>query len=498
MTKKNKEINHDVMMRLAIEEMHKSIAEHDDRTDPKVGVVLINSDGRVIGLSHRGELRNGDHAEFTLLDRKNVDKDLTGCILYTTLEPCTEHSRTFPKLGCAVRIANARINEVFVGIEDPDPTVWGKGIGYLKGRGIKVHMFPLELQEIIREENAKFIQEAEERAKQAKEEIKVELGLLEKPAEGFTIKDFSQEAIQQLITTASLPFVIESTDFYQWAIKFGLIERQNQTNQFRPTGLGLLLFGREPESQFPQSILKVEIDYGNDKTEIKDFKGPLVLQLPMIIEFVKDKALRLTINRTSAERTEESEFPIDVLREVIANAIIHRDYTIEGAANYLYISSEKIIVRSPGSPVPPLTIDDLNNFTASMLSRNPKIMYIFVQMRMAEARGIGIRRMKELYEKYGFPTPVFSMEGVYLQVVLGRTKESLKVLIGEEKDSELNAEERQGLTYIHSMKRVTKKQYGDHFSFDNKKAQRHLLKFKKHGLVRQEGKGKAISYVFRT
>lgn len=53
-------------MQLAVEEMLKSRSEHHDRADPLVGAVLVSPEGEVLGTAHRGALRTGDHAEYTL------------------------------------------------------------------------------------------------------------------------------------------------------------------------------------------------------------------------------------------------------------------------------------------------------------------------------------------------------------------------------------------------------------------------------------------------
>ena len=122
------------MMQKAIEVMLQSVPEPraDGKASPKVGVVLIpptvlQSFGSMV-TAYRGELREGDHAEYTLLERKCRDRKLDGSVLFATLEPCAPGSRRHPKLGCAERIVLARIKEVYVGIEDPDPTVDRKGI----------------------------------------------------------------------------------------------------------------------------------------------------------------------------------------------------------------------------------------------------------------------------------------------------------------------------------------------------------------------------------
>jgi len=120
------------MMEKAIAVMKKSINEPrgDGKASPLVGAVLVKSDGTV-DTAFRGELRHGDHAEYTLLERKHPGEQLDGSFLFTTLEPCAPGARKHPKLACAERIVNARIAEVWVGIEDPDPTVDRQGLSIL-------------------------------------------------------------------------------------------------------------------------------------------------------------------------------------------------------------------------------------------------------------------------------------------------------------------------------------------------------------------------------
>jgi ATP-dependent DNA helicase RecG len=159
------------LMERAIEIMRQSIPEPrtDGKVDPKVGAVLYKPD-RTIETAYRGELRHGDHAEFTLLERKNRGNKLDGSILFATLEPCAKGARKSPKMSCAERIFLARIKEVWVGIQDPDPTVARKGIGYLIRQGVTVHMFDRDLQEVIEKENKEFLEQATERAAEIEEE----------------------------------------------------------------------------------------------------------------------------------------------------------------------------------------------------------------------------------------------------------------------------------------------------------------------------------------
>ena len=188
-------------MELAVKVMRQSVPEprKDGKASPRVGAIIIKPDGSV-ETACRGELRHGDHAEFTLLERKNRHIRLDGSVLFATLEPCAPDSRHLPKMSCTERIVLSRIKEVWVGIEDPDPKVDRKGIKALQDAGIKVHMFDRDLQEAIRAANKDFLRQAVARAqtarnaKQLKEQA---LSPLENALPVSTVKDFSGEALER-------------------------------------------------------------------------------------------------------------------------------------------------------------------------------------------------------------------------------------------------------------------------------------------------------------
>jgi ATP-dependent DNA helicase RecG len=440
-------------------------------------------------VAHRGELRAGEHCEFTLLERKLRDRNLCDCVLYVTLEPCTDEARNEQKgkYGCATHIIRARIGTVYVGIEDPDPRVATQGIRYLIANHVVVHPFDADLQERIRQRNARFVKEKEEEAKAIHVEVKGEAKtILEETTLGASITGLSEDALQKFIAMSQLPFRYPSTKFNVWATDYGLLEMNASGGDPKPTGLGIMLFGKRPSLLYPQAVFKVEIHYDRGEPEIRDFEDPLVFQLPRIIEYVKDKALRLPIDISHGERVEVPDFPLEVLREAIVNALIHRDYNIAGATNYLRIDAQRIIVRSPGDVAPPISIEDLKEFKAPSHSRNPKIMYVFNQMKLAEQRGKGLSTMKQL-PALGFPLPIFEMQAGNLVVTFARTRAALG-------RTGISAQEYKEWLYIQAHEPVTRAQFAEEFGLPAKTAQNHLSRLIDLGVIFPEGKGKAVRY----
>lgn len=111
---------------------------HHTHPNPRVGAVLVDRDGEVIGEgAHAGP--GTDHAEVVAI--KAATGDTNGGTIYVTLEPCTHHGRTPP---CVDAVIEAGISTVVIGASDPDPRVSGSGVSRLRGSEIEVFEDVLE------------------------------------------------------------------------------------------------------------------------------------------------------------------------------------------------------------------------------------------------------------------------------------------------------------------------------------------------------------------
>ena len=414
---------------LSIKVMRDSIQERraDAKPSPFVGAVLVRDDGS-IETAYRGELREGDHAEFTLLERKCRSEKLDGYTLFATLEPCAPGARHFPKLGCAERIVNARIGKVFIGIEDPDPTVCRKGIAHLLKHGIEVEMYPQDLQKEIEGCNKEFLDAAYERARIAEEEDKQEeivLSNTEKAVPHANLEEMNGDLIRKFMENAHLS-EFGSPESMQDLLTLGIIGKDGDKvpNTYVPTGQGLLLFGKRPEMVFHQAVIRATYKTQGKNEDIETIGGPLVEQPGLIFKWYEEKLGR-QIDRSEPGRKFFYDYPIAVINELVKNAILHRDYDIEGAPIYMEINDDAIIIKSPGYAVPPIKLGQIANFNAPSLSRNPKIMFVFDALNLAEQRGLGFMTVRELPEKYGLPLPLVSYEEPYLVITLPRNAEAV-------------------------------------------------------------------------
>ena len=348
--------------------------------------------------------------------------------------------------------------------------------------------------------NKDFNDWVEEENRQEKSAIDIVTGPLQKPIKNTDLTSLSKEALELYISKSKKEFAYNSNELKNDLISKDLLEVDEKSGEVSPTGDCILLFGNNPRDKFPQAAVKAKVDYGGgEEPDTESFDDAIVLVPDQVKEWAK-KVIPESMDRSDFTREKVSHFPPDVIREAIINAIIHRDYSNRRAKVELEITPDKIEVRSPGEPISPNTLKNLQNFTAISQTRNPELAYIFNIMRLMEETGVGMDTYRTMREKYNLPLPVIEYKKPYVIVTFPRTIEAVKNAYTGKNINQLTEAQIEGYEWIKIKGEVSRKEYAKHFGYDDKKAYRQLTRMKEFELIGDNGESPQSNnykYVFK-
>lgn len=210
-----------------------------------------------------------------------------------------------------------------------------------------------------------------------------------------------------------------------------VLETQGICQNGMPTLAGLLLLGDYPQEFFPQlSITAVVVegksigDLSTDGERFIDNKrieGTVAQMLEGALAFVRRNMKTRTMVTQEGHRSDRTEYPLIAIREIILNALIHRDYSAhtDRSPIRLMMFEDRIELENPGGLYGRLTIDDLGKMSAD--TRNPYIAGALEVMMNTENRFSGIPTIRAELEKAGLPEPMFlDQRGVFKVVFYNR------------------------------------------------------------------------------
>lgn len=120
-----------------------------------------------------------------------------------------------------------------------------------------------------------------------------------------------------------------------------------------------------------------------------------------MVKFVTDQLPQNEVIE-DAIRKEVKLFPEVVARELIANALIHQDFSITGASVMVEIYSDRVEISNPGGPIVPV-----ERFIDGYQSRNERLADLMRRMGICEEKSSGIDRVVQAAEVYQLPAPDF-------------------------------------------------------------------------------------------
>lgn len=265
----------------------------------------------------------------------------------------------------------------------------------------------------------------------------------------------------------------------------GIIRDCNE--KLRPTVAGYLIFARnDPQNkiQFERYIIRCVRYKGSgvhtDILDKADIMGTLDEQIDDMHSFIL-KNIKKSAEIVGTKRVEKYEYPEEAIREIVANAVIHRDYRITETYTQINIFEDRIEVFNPGNLPPGVTVENIKD---AQVSRNKIIAARLNEMDYLEEYGRGINIVFTKMSEWGLLPPVFK-----------NTSNSFKVILPGRKLSQLNKRQIIIWQYLIDKRRITRKDVETFIpNVPQATLRSDLVRMRDIGLLRQMGQSSSTYY----
>lgn len=204
---------------------------------------------------------------------------------------------------------------------------------------------------------------------------------------------------------------------------------QGFSEEGRPTLAGTMLFSDYPQAFYPQLCITAVVVPGLEMSTTGSvgerfidnvrIDGTIPQMLEAAIAFVRRNMKAMTIiNPGTGKRADKTEYPVIAVREVVLNALVHRDYSIHTDFTPITITmySNRMVIENPGGLYGRMTLDRLG--TRSADTRNPFIANALEVMGETENRYSGIPTVINSMAEYCLPSPLFENDRGVFRVTL--------------------------------------------------------------------------------
>ena len=183
----------------------------------------------------------------------------------------------------------------------------------------------------------------------------------------------------------------------------------------KPTLAGLMALSDYPQQAYPNlcvtaiAVAGTEIrqdEEGGRFLDNKRFEGPISEMLEDAVAFVR-RNTKMRVSVVDGRRVDSPEYPENAVREILTNALMHRDYGpySNGTPVRLAIFSNRLECSNPGGIYGGQSVEDLGR--TNVQTRNPTLVSLLEIQGVAENRHSGIPTIRDEMSKAGLRPPVF-------------------------------------------------------------------------------------------
>lgn len=440
-------------MEMVYSEMLKSVHDNErDKTSPYVAALIVLPDGSY-EIAHRCHTRDGHRAEESVLDDLNPGVILDGAEIYVTLEPCVQSARGTDKIACSVRIHNARIKKVYVGMRDPNPKVYNQGIQYLLDHGIAVQMFDDDIREKIEFANRGFSKQ---------------FGSLDtlqyRKIENAILPSLSEEAINYFCQNAGIDTSHGYGNFWDWLLKYQILVKEGAGYVLIRDGL--LAFAKDTIGVCDAAVMQLLVRFspntifnttGKWIEYREDYAGPEILVMEKILAWA-EKYIVKEQDRSAKNTEMRYVVPLSLLKESMVNAVVHRDYTDDvGAFTQIFISDEYLSVSNP-TTLKNTTLENLNAFRSKSNPINPKLARLFQGAHLMERSSSGMQTFSS-----AVPKPVYEYTDGILSIQFGYSRQNTLHILQRMYGDDVTQKDFELYEFIRDTETVTRRNVEERF-----------------------------------
>lgn len=268
-----------------------------------------------------------------------------------------------------------------------------------------------------------------------------------------------------------------------------LFEKLRLTEKGQLKRAAIILFGNELAKFYPNTFVKIG-RFGKDDADIKfqeTEEGNLIVLLRAVLNQLNHKFLTRPIDFEGMHRIEKGEYPIPAIREMLLNALVHRNYM--GAPIQIRVYDDKISIWNEGPLPEGLSLSALKRSHSSR-PRNPIIADVSFKGGYIDAWGRGTIKILETCKQADLPEPEMKEQDGGFIITL------FKDNLTEERLCKLGLNDRQVKTvsFVKDKGKITNKEYQKIFEVARMTATRDLTELVEKRVLKSSGTKGAGSY----
>jgi len=334
--------------------------------------------------------------------------------------------------------------------------------------------------------------------------------------EGATIKDIDEASIAKFIEDSNEKGRMPET---KGLSTFQILEKLKLTDGKKLKRAAIIMFGKEPMRFYPNIQVKIG-RFGSDASDLKYHEvveGNIVQLMQEVQVQLNYKFLTRPVVFEGFQRVEKNQYPIQALREMLLNALVHRTYM--GATIQMRVFDDKLSIWNEGGLPFGLSLEDLKSDHNSR-PRNPIIANACFFAGYIDTWGRGTLKIINACKEAGLPEPdIKEMNGgvevtIFLQTIVDETGSPIGGPIGSPTGSPIGSpigsptgspigspiggpigspidnltdRQKEVLKIIEEHNKISKRKLAEQLNINVSAAQAHLDILKEKGLIRREG-----------